>query len=551
MFRAVRLLSILAIFTAAPAAADAATPFTAGTGEEPSVAVGSDGVGHVAWVTDEDNARVGYCRVSPGGTACNSTDLLQFGVGTTDANGAGRATVYSPAPNKVVVVAGCWNCPTGVQDRVYAWTSTNNGDSFGPPVELGSGMGTEGFGAWIDVSESFVAASGSRVKAQDGGDVGNGVQYATGGIFVYGPEVIRVPGQPKLVAATNDLDAVRYGAYVSPGPHSITSINSPSSWLIDQTLPGAEPDNDESALNAGPNGVFLTYRSFVPNDSHIGLRKFDPAANSFGAPTYLEGQDPIDDNSLDAPDSFQDSSGRIHVVWRTLYDGGRLRYTVSDTSGGAFSTAATLARSESVTQPEVAAGPSGSGFVTWTPGATAGAVRVVPIDPQPESGATAGAPDTTRPDVSGFDIGDTILSPGQHTKFTFTASEPGVAVLTVEKQVKGIKGRRRGKKVCLPLTKKRLRALRRRAATPQKFRKSLRKRGCRAYRRIGEIRQQVKQGRNTIEFNGRIAGRKLKPGRYRATLVITDAAGLVSRTERLGFRVVGPKKKRKPGHARR
>jgi len=54
----------------------------------------------------------------------------------------------------------------------------------------------------------------------------------------------------------------------------------------------------------------------------------------------------------------------------------------------------------------------------------------------------------------------------------------------------------------------------------------------------------VTAGNNTIEFNGRVAGRKLKPGRYRAGLVITDAAGQVSRTETLNFKVVAPKKRK-------
>jgi hypothetical protein len=41
-----------------------------------------------------------------------------------------------------------------------------------------------------------------------------------------------------------------------------------------------------------------------------------------------------------------------------------------------------------------------------------------------------------------------------------------------------------------------------------------------------------------IIFNGRIAGRRLRPGRYRALLVITDTAGNVSRTEQIRFRVL-------------
>ena len=65
----------------------------------------------------------------------------------------------------------------------------------------------------------------------------------------------------------------------------------------------------------------------------------------------------------------------------------------------------------------------------------------------------------------------------------------------------------------------------------------LRKRRCRAWKRIGRIRQEVLRGRNEIVFNGRVAGRRLSPGLYRAQLVITDAAGNVSRTETIRFRV--------------
>jgi hypothetical protein len=66
----------------------------------------------------------------------------------------------------------------------------------------------------------------------------------------------------------------------------------------------------------------------------------------------------------------------------------------------------------------------------------------------------------------------------------------------------------------------------------------LRKRRCTAYKKIGSIRQAVHPGQNTIVFSGRIAGRKLRPGRYRALLVIKDTAGNVSRVERVRFRVL-------------
>jgi hypothetical protein len=111
-------------------------------------------------------------------------------------------------------------------------------------------------------------------------------------------------------------------------------------------------------------------------------------------------------------------------------------------------------------------------------------------------------------------------------------------VLTIQKRVKGLKVRRGGRRRCVPQTRARLRALRRSAGSRAAFRRLLRQRRCRAYKRIGSIRQTVSPGRNTIRFSGRIAGRRLRPGRYRALLVITDSAGNVSRTERINFRVL-------------
>ena len=292
-----------------------------------------------------------------------------------------------------MIVAGCWACPTGTNDRTYRWISTNNGTSFSSAVEIGTGPETNGSGAWLEGPEIFVGASAANVKAAlvDGEF---GVQFATGGLFVYGPQVVRLSGTNKLVAASNDLAVIKYGVFDS-GTLNAANINNASNWEIDKTLPSPEPDNSDSNLNTGPNGVDLTYRYFVAGDTHLGLRHFDPATNTFGGSTFIEGNDPIEDASLGAPDSYQDPSGRIHVVWTSLFEGGRLRYTVSNTSGGGFSTPGTLAKSESFYEPEVAAGADGRGFATWTQN-IAGDIRVVPLDPQAESGA---APNPHRHDA--------------------------------------------------------------------------------------------------------------------------------------------------------
>ena len=45
-------------------------------------------------------------------------------------------------------------------------------------------------------------------------------------------------------------------------------------------------------------------------------------------------------------------------------------------------------------------------------------------------------------------------------------------------------------------------------------------------------------GENSFPFSGRIGKKKLKPGRYRATLTAKDPAGHVSKPKRLSFRIV-------------
>jgi hypothetical protein len=152
-------------------------------------------------------------------------------------------------------------------------------------------------------------------------------------------------------------------------------------------------------------------------------------------------------------------------------------------------------------------------------------------------------PDVRTPTVGGTTVGRKTLTPGQGTTFGFNSNEAGMAVLTFEKRFAGLKGKRKGKRVCMPKTKKRLRALRKQAGGKQAYAKLLRKKSCQGYQRIGAIRQQVRAGRNTIAFNGRVAGRKLGKGRYRAKLAITDAAGNTSRAETIKFKVVAKKKK--------
>jgi hypothetical protein len=58
------------------------------------------------------------------------------------------------------------------------------------------------------------------------------------------------------------------------------------------------------------------------------------------------------------------------------------------------------------------------------------------------------------------------------------------------------------------------------------------------YRKLGTLRRHVTAGSRSVRFNGRLGGRALRAGRYRAVLTATDAARNRSGAYRVAFRVV-------------
>jgi hypothetical protein len=534
----------LALCSAAPSLA--ATPFEAGTGDGHDLAVSPDGTGHVVWIDDGGATDVvRYCRVPAGGSACDAESMaLAAPAGSPNADFSGNAHVFAFGTN-VVVLASCTQCPTGdVSHDVFRWSSPNNGVTFGAAADVGD-LSLAGQSAYLTAEGVGLGVSGGQFQ---------GLAPATtapitlgGSGFVFSPATVPVPGGDEAVYAVNDLGAVRYRVFtdVDGDPISAGELNTIGSWSAQQALASPEPDNEETHLSSGGHGVKLSYlATFSPADARVGLRSFDPVANTFGAPVYVQGDSAVDDNGLDAPFHSQDAGNRIHFVWRTLHDGGRLRYTRSDDGGATFSAPANLALGESFLDPVVEAGMAGSGFAAWR--TTGSRIRVVVIDPQPEPTSGGGGPggggpgggDTTDPGVSGFGASDRTLVFGSGTEFTFTTSEAGQAFLTFHKRVKGLKVRQRGRRRCVPQNRRRLRQLRRRAGSRAEFRRLLRQRRCKTWKRVGRIRREVLAGRNTVVWNGRVAGRRLSPGLYEVRLTIRDAAGNVSSAERLRFRVV-------------
>lgn len=101
--------------------------------------------------------------------------------------------------------------------------------------------------------------------------------------------------------------------------------------------------------------------------------------------------------------------------------------------------------------------------------------------------------------------------------FVYSLSKPATVTITIASAKPGRTVGRR----CQPST--RLNRARRR---------------CTRHIRIGTLRHRGSQAANRVSFNGRIGGRKLSPGRYRATAVARDPAGNASAPTTTSFTIV-------------
>lgn len=377
-------------------------PATIGAGVNPRVVVTPNGTGHVVWsipVRGLDSSAVGYCRLPPGAAACDRSDILLFPSNRGLAKSGGDVTIQAEGDALLRIVSACYGCGIGdAQEGIQRWVSADGGGTFGGEPSLGgtptnAGMGPDGLtlagGVYV------TPADGDQIIARPGTADTVAVDAASGAAFVHAPSIVQVPGQTKLVYATSDLFGIRTAVFTGPD-FAATTLMDAGRWATDQVLPAPEPGIREPRLTAGAGGVLLSYEQKLPLDDHVLVRRFDPAKNTFSAARAIESAaEP--DSSIDDASSGQDAAGRLHVVWRTELEQKNLRYTRSDPGAGTFAAPVTIAQGETFANPEVAAGPSGAGWVVWQGGPGDAPIRALPVaDPTAGGGSGAPAGATTR-----------------------------------------------------------------------------------------------------------------------------------------------------------
>lgn len=393
--------AIAALITPAIAAASApAAPVTIGEGVNPRIAVTPNGTGHVVWsipVRGVDNAAVGYCRHPPGASACDRAETLYFPSNRGLAKSGGDATVQADGDATLRIVSACYVCGVGnAQEGIQRWTSTDGGLTFSVEPSLGgtptnAGMGPDGI--TLPSGVYVTPADGDKIIARPGTSDTTAIDAAAGDAFVTSPSIVQVPGQTKLVYATSDLFSIRTALFTG-GDVAATTLMDPARWATDTTLPSAEPGIRDPRLTAGAGGVWLSYDQQKPLDDHVLVRRFDPVKNVFGPSRAIESDEAVDSGLADTS-SGQDAAGRVHVVWRTDLQQKLLRYSVSTPAGATFGAPATIAEGEAFLNPEVAAGPSGAGWVVWQ-SEDDSPIRLLPVAAPSGSGPSTPAGTTTR-----------------------------------------------------------------------------------------------------------------------------------------------------------
>jgi hypothetical protein len=153
------------------------------------------------------------------------------------------------------------------------------------------------------------------------------------------------------------------------------------------------------------------------------------------------------------------------------------------------------------------------------------------LPPAPPATPTTPSPPSKPPNVSGFSLlrkRFTARAPRHRgrkrgTAFRFTLDEAADVAIVLERELPGRRVRVKGKPRCVKPT-----------------RSNRAKRRCARRARAGKLSRPAKTGANSIPFSGKLAGRHLAPGGYRATLTATDATGLRSDPLRFAFRVLSP-----------
>ena len=314
---------------------------------------------------------------------------------------------------------------------------------------------------------------------------------ATSGAAGAGKAIAITPGGERLYLSAGDTNDAVFGFNVAPNGALTPIPGSPT------PTGGTEPDLEAIVItpNQGPTGSFSVQAGFV------------------GQPTTFNGFGSLDpDGNIERYDwSFGDGATQAN-------GGPTLTHTY--TAAGSYTATLTVTDDEGCSNNRIFTGKAtlcnANGAATTSRQVV---VQVAPPDPvdttAPVFLSSAIDPSRFAVDKAGTPEAPVALAQ-KGTTFRYSLDEAARVTFTVVRKLPG----RLVRGTCVRKTKS-----------------NKKRRRCTRFKTVGAFAQDAVSGDNTKPFSGKIGGRSLAPGRYRATLIATDAAGNASVPSVLNFRV--------------
>lgn len=494
---------VVVVATAMPGVASAKNLFTLdahpASGALAAVVVDSAGTGYFAWNRDGGSGPnvAMFCKVPRGGTCANPVVLP-----TPPAGFGGVTGVDAPYPvlssGSTVYVVG----PRFIAQDVVLWTSTDGGATFAVTATLQTPGQSEG-------------SSPTDVLAAPGGgfDISShnpGLDFTTVPASGAGPApVTDLTPSGGLTNITDSTLGLAGGGVFGNPVEAFSMLNGAGPQTIDFTSTTGDPSNAANwtassqvsqgitpSLAGGPSGLFLASEDTdaAGHYTQVHVRRYTPGSG-FGAPiATLQTDTSYDNGGL----IFQTSGGRVLVAWQgqPLPDGGVPIRLYDSSHGTSYATAVDVAEGsphDAIILIRAAAADDGQGFVSFHE-IGSGLLRVADLTAiTPSVTAVAITPATFPAAPSGPSA---IPARRFGTHVSYKLSAPGKVRFTVEQTRSG----RRGKGG--------------RCVAPKAAKRHARK--CVLLVTLpGSFTLTGKADANRFRFTGRLAGRKLKPGRYR------------------------------------
>jgi hypothetical protein len=330
-------------WSVSPAVASAGAPIpVTSSGQNPYVAVDSQGTAHIVWDgTGVDAGNLEYCEIPAGATGC--TDQQAFP--TTDE--AAARVLLGPAAGEVVLLDLGDNAGAGTTSN--AWVSLDGGKTFasgpnGAAGVAGGGWSTEagtdavrftdeqiptfgpgGFSAsWMDGAgwfENFPVNSGPAVGSGQPPANSQETQLFTSCGYPAENSIALLNGTTPVAECYNTDGAIYYR--VATGQGSLDDATTGSWGPVQQVA--AQSGDLGAWIAGGPRGVFLAYDA--PNGDAVVSELIN---GMFGAPTLVAASTFVEGIS-------EDATGNLFLITQDTTQGGQGRQQRVFTSGNGVS----------------------------------------------------------------------------------------------------------------------------------------------------------------------------------------------------------------------